>query len=127
MSNQQALATFTAYIKVEKGLSPLTVEAYRRDLLQLAEFLERRKRTLLTTKRPDLLAFLEQLTSNRVDSRSRARKLSAIRHFYKFLLLDRRIRHDPTLNIESPRQWKILPKSLALSEIDEMLERERAK
>ena len=116
-----------SYLKVEKGLSRLTVEAYRSDLLQLAEFLELRNAALLSAKRPDLLAFLEQLTSNRVESRSRARKLSAMRHFYKFLLLDRKSKHDPTLNIESPRQWKILPKSLALSEIDEMVAREGSK
>lgn len=127
MSNQQALAAFLSYLKVEKGLSPLTIEAYRRDLLQLAEFLELKKRILLTAVRPDVLAFLEQLTTNLVDGRSRARKLSAMRHFYKFLLLDKRLQHDPTLNIESPRQWKILPKSLALSEIDEMLEREKSR
>jgi integrase/recombinase XerD len=127
MSNQQALSAFLSYIKVEKGLSPLTAEAYQSDLLQLAEFLELKKVNLLTAKRPDLLGFLEQLTTNLVESRSRARKLSAIRHFYKFLLLDRRIKHDPTLNIESPRQWKILPKSLALSDIDEMLAREKSK
>jgi integrase/recombinase XerD len=62
-----------------------------------------------------------------VESRSRARKISAIRHFYKFLLLDKRTRHDPTLNIDSPRQWKILPKSLAVSDIDEMLARTQAR
>jgi integrase/recombinase XerD len=121
MSKRQELAAFLSYLKVEKGLSPLTVEAYERDLLQLAEFLELRNAGLHSARRADLLAFLEQLTANRVESRSRARKLSAMRHFYKFLLLDRKIRHDPTLNIESPRQWKILPKSLAVSEIDEML------
>jgi integrase/recombinase XerD len=127
MSNQQALTTFLSYLKVEKGLSQLTVEAYRRDLLQLAEFLELKNATLLNARRSDLLGFLEQLTANQVESRSRARKLSAIRHFYKFLLLDKKIKHDPTLNIESPRQWKILPKSLALSEIDEMIAREQSK
>jgi integrase/recombinase XerD len=127
MSNQQALMAFLSYLKVEKGLSNLTVEAYRRDLLQLAEFLELKNATLLNAKRSDLLGFLEQLTANQVESRSRARKLSAIRHFYKFLLLDKKIKHDPTLNIESPRQWKILPKSLALSEIDDMIEREKSK
>jgi len=127
MSNQRLLSAFLSYIKVEKGLSPLTAEAYGTDLLQLAEFLELKKRSLLTAQRADLLAFLEQLTNNLVEGRSRARKLSAIRHFYKFLLLDKRIKHDPTLNIESPRQWKILPKSLALTEIDDMLAREESK
>jgi integrase/recombinase XerD len=127
MSNQQALSAFLCYLKVEKGLSRLTALAYGGDLLQLAEFLELKKRTLLSATRSDLLAFLEQLTANRVESRSRARKLSAIRHFYKFLLLDKRTECDPTLNIESPRQWKVLPKSLAVSDIDEMLAREQAK
>jgi integrase/recombinase XerD len=56
-----------------------------------------------------------------VSDRSVARKLSALRHFYKYLLLDRMIQHDPTLDIESPRQWKVLPKSLAGSEIDSMI------
>jgi len=127
MSTPQALSAFLSYLKVEKGLSPLTVEAYRCDLLQLAEFLEKRNRTLLNGTRPDLLAFLEQLTANMVEGRSRARKLSALRHFYKFLLLDKKIKHDPTLNIESPRQWKILPKSLAVAEIDAMLAQKESK
>ena len=47
--------------------------------------------------------------------------LSALRHFYRYLLLDGRIQHDPTLNIESPRQWKVLPKSLAKDEIEATL------
>jgi len=49
--------------------------------------------------------------------------LSCLRGFYKWLLLDRRIHHDPTVNIESPKAWKVLPKSLAEPEVAEMLER----
>jgi integrase/recombinase XerD len=49
--------------------------------------------------------------------------LSCLRGFYKWLLLDRRIHHDPTVNIESPKAWKVLPKSLAELEVEEMLER----
>lgn len=127
MSNQQVLSAFLSYLKVEKGLSPLTALAYQGDLQQLAEFLEIESRTLRNARRSDLLVFLEQLTANRVESRSRARKLSAMRHFYKFLLFDKRIKSDPTLSIESPRQWKVLPKSLAVSDIDEMFAREQAK
>ncbi|HET9742465.1 MAG TPA: site-specific tyrosine recombinase XerD [Terriglobales bacterium] len=126
-SGPQPLSSFLSYLQVEKGLAPLTLEAYRRDLLQFAEFLESKQRHLLNAQRADLLSFLEQLTTNLVDSRTRARKLSAMRHFYKFLLLDRKIKHDPTLNIESPRQWKILPKSLAVSDIDQMLAREQSR
>jgi len=68
-------------------------------------------------------AFLENLRNHGIESRSSARKLSCLRGFYKWLLLDRRIHHDPTVNIESPKAWKVLPKSLAEPEVAEMLER----
>jgi integrase/recombinase XerD len=119
--NQRALSGFLAYLKVEKGLAPLSVSAYQADLIQFAEFLEGKRRDLLRARREDVRAFLNQLFSHGVKDRSVARKLSALRHLYKYLLLDRMIAHDPTLEIDSPRQWKILPKSLALSEIDSML------
>lgn len=120
-ANQRALSGFLAYLKVEKGLAPLTAGAYETDLIQFAEFLESRRRDLLQARREDVRAFLSQLFSNAVKDRSVARKLSALRHLYKYLLLDRLIKHDPTLEIDSPRQWKVLPKSLALTEIDSML------
>ena len=121
LSNQNLLENFKSYLTAEKGLARLSVESYSHDLQQFAEFAEKNNRTLLQAERPNVLAFLEELTHNNVESRSRARKLSALRHFYKFLLLDKRIKRDPTLNIESPKQWKVLPKSLALDEIDRML------
>jgi integrase/recombinase XerD len=125
-SNQKTVSSFVAYLRVEKGLASLTAEAYERDLSQFAEFLEKRKRTLTQARRSDLLEFLEQLTSNHVQGRSRARKLSALRHLYKYLLLDKRIKRDPTLNIESPKQWKVLPKSLAPQDVEAMIAGVRA-
>jgi integrase/recombinase XerD len=119
-SNQRSLDSFRDYLKVEKGLAPLTLQAYQRDLLQFAEFLDVR-RTLTAAKRQDVRDFLENLFRHQVDGRTVARKLSTLRHFYKFLLLDRHITHDPTLNIETPKQWKVLPKSLARSEVEIML------
>jgi integrase/recombinase XerD len=114
--------SFLDYLRVEKGLAPLTVSSYQSDLIQFAEFLAARRRTLLQARREDVRGFLSQLFANDVKDRSVARKLSALRHFYKYLLLDRLIKHDPTLEIDSPRQWKVLPKSLATAEIDSMLE-----
>jgi integrase/recombinase XerD len=114
------LASFIDYLKIEKGLAPLTVIAYTRDITQFAGFLK--KRPLPAARRQDVCDFLDHLFSNHVDGRSVARKLSALRHFYKYLLLDRHIAHDPTLNLETPRQWKVLPKALARDEIATMLE-----
>jgi integrase/recombinase XerD len=114
------LASFIDYLKIEKGLAPLTVAAYMRDITQFASFLK--KRPLTVARRQDVRDFLDHLFSHHVDGRSVARKLSALRHFYKYLLLDRHIAHDPTLNLETPRQWRVLPKALARDEIATMLE-----
>lgn len=120
-ANDKLIKTFLAYLKIEKGLAALTADAYESDLTQFAEFLETRRHELTRAKREDVRAFLNHLFSHGVKDRSVARKLSALKHFYKYLLLDRVIKHDPTLEIDSPRQWKILPKSLAASEIETML------
>lgn len=119
--NQRLLRGFIDYLKVEKGLSRLTGAAYLRDLGQFANFLLPRKRALDAAKRQDIRDFLDSLFGNQLDGRSVARKLSSLRQFYKFLLLDRLIDHDPTLNIESPRQWKVLPKSLGHDELEKTL------
>ena len=121
ISNEKLLAAFTAYLKVEKGLARLSVSAYLGDLLQFAEFLEPAKRTLLSAQRQDVRQFLQQLFANQVDGRSVARKLSALRHFYRYLLLDDLLDHDPTLNIDSPKRWKVLPKALGREEIETVL------
>ena len=121
--NSPLLKDYQAYLRVEKGLRPLTCEAYFGDLSTFAEFIEERHGVLLTASQEDVAAFLEHLRAHGIESRSVARKLSCLRGFYKWLLLDRRIHHDPTVNIESPKAWKVLPKSLAESEVSEMLER----
>jgi len=123
-ANTRLLSAFLDYLKIEKGLASLTVSAYETDIRQFAGFLERRKRGLSAARRNDVSDFMQQMFSNSVDGRSVARKLSALRHLYKFLLLDEVIKHDPTLNIDSPKQWKVLPKALARDEVDFMLHRE---
>jgi integrase/recombinase XerD len=120
-ANSRVLSSFLDYLKIEKGLAPLSISAYTTDICQFSEFLEKRKRLLLTARRTDVRDFLQQLFSNQVDGRSVGRKLSALRHLYRYLLLDKKIEHDPTLNIESPRQWKVLPKALARDEMEATL------
>ena len=117
------LKDYQDYLRVEKGLRPLTCEAYDSDLKMFAEFAEGRNAVLMNASQQDVAGFLEHLRGHSVDSRSAARKLSCLRGFYKWLLLDKRINRDPTVNIESPKAWKVLPKSLAEPEVIEMLER----
>src|SRR5271157_3249250 len=108
--NQRLLERFHDYLRVEKGLAPLSIAAYEGDLALWAEFLEKRRRTIVSAERQDVCDFLDHLFSRQYDGRTVARKLSALRQLYRFLLLDKLIAHDPTLNVDSPKQWKVLPK-----------------
>ncbi len=120
-ANSGVVSSFVDYLKIEKGLAPLTVSAYSTDIGQFSGFLEKRKRALTSARRNDVRDFIQQLFGNQVDGRSVGRKLSALRHLYRYLLLDKVIEHDPTLNIDSPKQWKVLPKALARDEVEAML------
>jgi integrase/recombinase XerD len=120
-ANSRLLSGFLDYLKIEKGLAPLTISAYSTDIGQFAEFLEQHGRILAKAARIDVRDFLQELFANSVDGRSVGRKLSALRHLYRYMLLDKMIDHDPTLNIDTPKQWKVLPKSLARDEMETML------
>jgi integrase/recombinase XerD len=119
--NEKTLSDFLDYLRVERGSAKLTIAAYKSDLEQFAEFLEARKQSLHGVCREDVREYIQQLFSNSLDGRSVGRKLSAIRHLYRHLLLDGKIDKDPTLNIDLPKQWKVLPKALSRDEVGAML------
>jgi integrase/recombinase XerD len=119
--NAQTLVSFLDYLRVERGSAKLTIAAYASDLAQFAGFLEKRQVTLGRALREHVREYIQELFSNSLDGRSVGRKLSAIRHLYRYLLLDGKIKKDPTLNIDLPKQWKVLPKALSRNEIGAML------
>ncbi|MFY9560626.1 MAG: site-specific tyrosine recombinase XerD [Terriglobales bacterium] len=120
-TNSRTLFAFLDYLRVERGSAKLTIAAYSSDLVQFGEFLEKRHQVLPGARREDVRDFIQELFSNQLDGRSVGRKLSAIRHLYRYLLLDGKIAKDPTLNIDSPKQWKVLPKSLSRDEVEATL------
>jgi integrase/recombinase XerD len=120
-ANARTLSAFLDYLRVERGSAKLTIAAYTSDLAQFAEFLEQRRMTLSGARREDVREYLQELFSHSLDGRSVGRKLSAIRQLYRHLLLDGKIEKDPTLNIDLPKQWKVLPKSLSRDEVGAML------
>jgi integrase/recombinase XerD len=121
-SNLKLIQSYLTYLRVEKGLRPLTCDAYQRDLLQCAEFLEKTNGSLASAKHEDLAGFVAHLQSHQVEARSRARKLSCLRGLYRWLLLDKRITYDPTIHLETPAGWKVLPKSLSEAEVVTMID-----
>ncbi|MGA7293553.1 MAG: site-specific tyrosine recombinase [Terriglobales bacterium] len=120
-ADARTLSSFFDYLRVERGSAKLTIAAYGSDLAQFADFLQERKRNLTGARRDDVREFIQELFANSLDGRSVGRKLSAIRHLYRQLLLDGKIDKDPTLNIDLPKQWKVLPKALSRGEVDAML------
>ena len=112
LSDVGLLREYATHLRVEKGLRPLSVEAYQRDLESLRSLWRARTRTLVTARQEDVSGFMEA-PARACDgvAESMARKLSCLRGFYRWLLMDKRIKHDPTVNIESPSSWKVLPKT----------------
>ncbi len=126
------LREYMTHLRVEKGLRPLSCEAYLHDLEIFAEYLEAGGgdglgvKTFLTAQQADVGGFMQHLREHGVQARSIARKLSCLRGFYRWLLMEKLVQRDPTVNIESPASWKVLPKSLAEGEVAEMLDRAAA-
>ncbi len=120
--NLELIGGYLTYLRVEKGLRPLTCEAYSRDLLQFADYLEKTDGLLASAQHKDIAGFIAHLQTHQVEARSRARKLSCLRGLYRWLLLDKRIAYDPTIHLETPAGWKVLPKSLSETEVLSMIE-----
>ncbi len=82
-----AIAAFLTHVRVEKGLSPNTVSAYRRDLLKFDEFGKKKKLTVESVTRDDLVDFLASLYRQKLESRTVARHLVTMRNFFRFALV----------------------------------------
>lgn len=112
---------FLTYLRVEKGLAQNTLLAYARDIRRFGAFLQKRKVTLARTERHDIVDFLAGLFHAGLDSRSVARYLVTIRHFFRFCLLEEYIKEDPAATIEAPKFCSILPDFLSVPEVDRLL------
>lgn len=112
------LKDFLDMIAAEKGAAPNTVAAYRRDVLQFLAFFGR---DCALAEEDDVAAFVRDLGSRGFAPRSMARKLSAVKEFYKFLYSEDEIKTNPAAGVLSPRQEKPLPKFLSAGEIKRLL------
>jgi integrase/recombinase XerD len=121
---------FLAYLELERGLSRNTLEAYRSDLLQFGEFLARRGLTLAATRHGDIAAFLSELQAGSperppVAAATLARKVAALRSFYRHLRREGALEHDPTADLRGPRKTRTLPRVLSRDEVARLLSEPR--
>jgi len=114
---QKDLSEFLEFVSAEKGLSAHTIEAYQRDLAQFVEFLEVKKWALKEIQLPHLREFLASLRKRELSSRTLARKSSALRQFFRFLLRENKVKSDPTELLLVQVKQKRLPKHLTVDEM----------
>jgi integrase/recombinase XerD len=116
------LDLFISYLAVEKGLSANTQEAYSRDLARYLDYLEQQGRTTAASVTSgDIAFFLGRLKDQGIGPRSRARCLSAIRMFHKFLMIENYTDVNPASIIEAPRTLHKLPDFLSTQEVDALI------
>ena len=109
---------YQRYLKLQRGFSPNTLEAYGRDLQKLLAYLEHEGKSVMTVELPDLQHFAATLHDIGIGPRSQCRILSGVRSFYRFLQLDGYRDDDPTELLESPVLGEHLPEVLTVAEVD---------
>jgi integrase/recombinase XerD len=121
---------FLGYLELERGLSRNTLEAYRSDLQQYGEFLERRDLGPLEVQTTDLTAFISELATGTPDRPPAApatlqRKIACLRSFYRHLRREQILERDPASELRAPRSRARLPKVLSRDEVGRLLEQPR--
>ena len=124
---KEAIDKFLNYLKVEKGFSQNTIEAYQNDLYQLVGFLEEAARggTILpwaAFDRQSVLSYLNNLKERRYAATTVARKVAAIKSFFSFLVAEGLVKDNPTRDVPSPRVGKSLPKPISITQARQLLE-----
>jgi integrase/recombinase XerD len=127
MEISAVISSFLMHVRVEKGLSVNTVSAYKRDLYKFEEFARKRKLTLESASRDDLVDFLAGLYRQKLESRTVARHLVTLRNFFRFAQIQDLIQEDPSIHLESPKIRRHLPGYLRLEEVEKLLEQPDSK
>ncbi len=118
----EAIQQFLDHLRVERELTPATVEAYGSDLARFAHFAAGRTiQPVEAVRSIDILDFLVHLTERKLSARSQARRLVALRQFFRFLKAERIASSDPTEDVDLPRFGRKLPDFLSVDEIDRLL------
>ena len=117
-SNAHLIADFVAYLQIERGAKENTLASYEHDVAVFSEWLGK---SFTSAVRADLQRFIADSLESGISARTVARRLSCLRHFYRFLIDEEEIEGNPTRNIPVPRCWKTVPRSLGLVDLDKMI------
>ncbi len=118
----ELLRDFLTYLSVEKGLSKNTIESYSIDLKKFQDFLSLKNKNFASFTRADVVDFIETLRNKGYSISSTCRFISSIKSLCKYLIIENVIKEDPSENLQTPKRWERLPKSLTVSEVRSFLE-----
>ena len=119
-ADQRELRGFLRYLRLQRSLSPNTLDAYQRDVEKLLRFLDGEGKRPAEAELADLQTFAAQLHDIGIGPRSQCRILSGVRAFYRYLVTDGYIEQDPTELLESPVLGEHLPEFLTPDEVDRL-------
>src|SRR6202171_4401696 len=125
-SDTKLTSLFLDMLAAEQGAGANTLDAYRRDLTDFSEFLARSGQSFASAETQTLRDYLADLDSRGFKSSSAARRLSAVRHLFRFLLNERIRSDDPAAILSGPKRGRGLPKVLSISDVDRLLTHAKA-
>jgi integrase/recombinase XerD len=115
------VGAYLDHLRVERRLARHTLESYARDLSALAAYADATGRPIERLDRAALEEFVRRQLTRGLAPRSVARAVAAVRGFYRFLVMDRRLDRNPADDLQPPRAWPALPKFLSLDEVDRLI------
>ena len=125
MTGGHLIEAFLEMLAAERGASDNTLDGYRRDLEDFADFARGRGRTVEAATSEDIERYLASLAGRGYAASSQSRRLSALRQFHRFLYAEGLRGDDPTGTVDSPKKQRPLPKILSVEEVDRLIEAAR--
>ncbi len=119
---EKQIKLFLEFLQNEKKLSENTLQSYQRDILQYQEYVEKSRINYAKAKQEDIKIYLEYLAEIGKKTSTISRNLASIRSFYQFLIRIKKVKNDPTDNIQSPKIEKRVPSVLTSQEVELLLE-----
>jgi integrase/recombinase XerD len=122
LSNVSPLDAYLTHLTVERRLARNSVDSYARDLSGLADFADKTGTSIEALTRVDLEGHVRDLMAEGRSPRSVARAVACYRGFFRFLVIDGRLTVNPADDLRPPRAWKVLPRYLAVEDVDRLME-----
>jgi len=117
-NNVRLIADFVAYLRIERGAKENTVASYEHDAKHFSEWLGK---PVTVTTRAELQRYIVDSLQSGISGRTVARRLSCLRHFFRFLIDEEEIKTNPARNLPVPKCWRTVPHSLSLADLDKMV------